>query len=173
MANVIQVVVCIPALSLRRQITLSPQTAVHTLKDFLPSPDFQLIYGGATLDGEMPLSSYAVNDGDCILAIVKETASFPVWTRLTEDREAFRERMQTIINPTLSSEYARLKDLRMGRAAQRPKFLTALADYQRSLEKRPEEKDNTAIPDRINSPSSDPLPALWLSPESVEMEARS
>jgi hypothetical protein len=127
MSDSIRVIVCIPSISLRRQLRVSPSMTISDLKGLLPRPDFQLIFGGSPLAERMPLAFYSVADGDCILALSNDPDSIQTWSRVTGDSQAFTERMRTISDHRLSPEVARLRDLRMARIADRPGMLRAVA----------------------------------------------
>jgi hypothetical protein len=159
----IRVVVCVPSMSLRRQLRVSPSITISDLKRCLPDPGFELIFGGSTLAERMPLAFYSVSDGDCILAVCKDVTSLDVWVRATEDHQAFTDRMRTAVDPKLSQELARLRDLRVTRLSARPGILSAMAALHNSIGKRPEVKpvETTVKEDCQREPNSQPLPVWW------------
>jgi hypothetical protein len=162
MSDSIRVIVCIPSISLRRQLRVSPSTTISDLKRLLPNPDFQLIFGGSTLAEGMPLAFYSVNDGDCILALSNDPDSIQTWSRVTGDSQAFTERMKTICDPKLSSELARLRDLRMVRLADRPGMLRAVAALHDSLQRSPRAPTQQSVTNWTSlGPNADPLPVPW------------
>jgi hypothetical protein len=161
----IRVTVCVPSMSLRRQLRVSPSTTISDLKHCLPSPEFELIFGGSMLAERMSLSFYSVSDGDCILAICKDVNCLDRWTHATEDREAFANRMRTMLDPRLSPELARLRDLRVTRLSARPGMLSAMAALHNSIGKRPDTKPVPTVVEESGSiqPNCEPLPVCWAS----------
>jgi hypothetical protein len=162
MSDSIQVVVCIPSISIRR-LKVSPSITISDLKRLLPRPDFQLIFGGSTLSETLPLAFYSVSDGDCILALSNDSESMQTWTHVTGDSQAFTERMKTICDPKLSPELARLRDLRMLRLSDRPGMMRAVASLHRSLQGAPRRFVEKSVTEWTSvAPNVEPLPVYWV-----------
>jgi hypothetical protein len=98
---------------------------------------------------------YSVCDRDCVLALSKDIDPIDVWEHGTEDRQAFSERMRTIMNPMVSYELSRLKDLRLSRLSERRGVFRTVASRHRSLRRRPEVKGETLLADyKLEEPCS-------------------
>ena len=163
MTDCIRVIVCIPSRCIRREIRVNPKMMIQDLKRFLPNPDCDLVYAGATLIETMPLAFYSVNDGDYMVALSKSNESSSIWVHMTEDNEAFSERMRSLVDPQLSSEYARIKDLKMMRIAERPSVLAKLGALYSTSERQagPSKRVPTVIGEPSEGPNNSALPVPW------------
>ena len=162
MSQAIRVTVCIPSIRIRREISVSPKMMVQDLKKCLPTPDCDLVFGGSTLIETVPLDFYSVCDGSFLVALNKSNESADVWVRMTEDNEAFSQRMRTMGNPKVSSEYARLKDLRMTRLSRRPGMLSRIETLCRQQVEVPKRQSSkTIIGEAVAEPSTTALPVFW------------
>jgi hypothetical protein len=164
MADEIRVIVCVPACSLRRQLTVSPSITINALKQFLPNPDCDLLRGGSILSEAMPLNFYSIADGSMLVAVARDCLhARHRWVSMTSDQEAFEERMGTNRNPKVALENARIKDLRMRRVDGRPCSWGRLREFVAELEEaRVGEKGRpTKTPERADGPSTQPLPVWW------------
>jgi hypothetical protein len=166
MADEIRVIVCIPACSLRRQLTVSPSMTINALKQYLPNPDCDLLREGSILAEAMPLAFYSISDGSMLVAVSRGClSSRDRWVHMTLDQEAFEERMGANANPQLAAESARLRDLRMRRVADRPSAWTRLRacvdeiEASRGIRAAP---TPTVVPhERAAKPNCQPLPPCW------------
>jgi hypothetical protein len=162
MSDEIRVIVCVPACSLRRQLTVRPSMTVSALKRFLPNPDCDLLREGAILAEAMPLAFYSISDGSMLVAVARGClSSRDRWVHLTRDQEAFEERVGTSMNPQVTAESARLRDLRMRRVASRPGAWARIGACAEAMEGTPRRAPPTFLPGRANAPSCEPLPPCW------------
>ena len=139
---------------------VSPKMMIQDLKRCLPNPDCDLVFAGATLMESFPLDFYSVGDGDFLIALSKSSEYVGAWTHVTEDNEAFGERMRMMGNPKVAREYARLRDLKVMKLRNKPSLLSRLDAINSQYEqiKRPQEK--TVLGERAKAPNEDPLPSL-------------
>jgi hypothetical protein len=163
MADAIRVTVCVPACSLRRQLTVSSSITINALKQYLPNPDCDLLRDGSILAEAMPLTFYSIVDGAMLVAVSKECQQArDLWVHLTLDQEAFEERMGAA-NPALALESARLRDLRMRRVGDRPAAWARLRQCVDGLlavrSRAPAHTLRLAA--TPGAPICDPLPVWW------------
>ena len=163
MSDSIRVIVCIPSISIRRELIVNRKMIIQDLKRFLPNPDCDLVYAGSMLMETMPLAFYSVNDGDFMVALSRSHESSTIWVQMTQDNEAFSERMRTIMDPKLSSEYARIKDLKIMRCAERPSVLAKLEAMSSAIEEKGAcfKKEVSVISETGDGPNCDALPVPW------------
>jgi hypothetical protein len=70
--------------------------------------------------------------------------------------------MRATIDPKLSGELSRLKDLRLGKISERPRMLHSLAAIQTSVQRRTQVKTETILVDEVlEEPNASPLPVMW------------
>jgi hypothetical protein len=165
MADEIRVIVCVPACSLRRQLTVRPSMTINDLKQYLPNPDCDLLRGGSVLAVAMPLKFYSIADGAMLVAVSKDCLKAKDrWAHMTLDQEAFEERMAITANPRVALESARLRDLRIRRLAERPGACSKLRACLAELEAArggPKPKPTFLSDESAAGPSCTPLPIWW------------
>lgn len=145
-------------------MTVRPNTTVEDIKKSLPIQNCEIVYAGAPLLGKMSLEFYSVSDGDYLVALDKSNSWNSVWFQVTGDNAAFTERMRMMIDPNMSREYARLRDLRMTKLTSRHGMLSKMESFYESqrMERRiPVEGFKPAILESAEVPSEEPLPLLW------------
>jgi hypothetical protein len=135
---------------------------IGNLKKYLPDPTCELIFNGMMLRESELLAFYSVSDGDFLVALSKGSDSANMWMHMTEDKEAFSEMMRSMIDPKVSREFARLKDLRLLKFSERsgPHRLGAFFTRQFGTDRGTEK---TVIPtsDCLTGPICTELPICW------------
>jgi hypothetical protein len=154
--------VCLPALCLRRQLTVFPSITIGDLKQLMPTPDCDLLHRGLILTDSAPLSFCPLSDGAMLVGVSKDGAdSRAHWARVTRDPEAFEEQMASAGSRAVALEAARFRDLRLQRICERPRSVAKLRTIARSFGNGSWNK-GTQFPTRLPAatavePSSEPL----------------
>lgn len=171
----VRVRVCVPG-SIIRELRVNPSMRVGDLKRYLPSPDCELLFSGVMLSDGSSLNSYDIREDDFLISIPKASDNQILnqqsltWARVTHDNDAFTERMKCILNPNVSSELARIKDLRMMRLSERPGMINKLHQIY-TVQQEKQCGPPTIVPPPtgdIEAPSISPLPILWDENETQE-----
>jgi hypothetical protein len=101
MADVIRVIVCSLACSLRQ---------------CLSNPDCDSLQGGSILAETIPLAAYSIADGAMVVAVAIDCFQAKErWAELVRDQTKFEERMAASTDPRIALESAGLSDIRMRR----------------------------------------------------------
>jgi hypothetical protein len=135
---------------------------IEALKSYLPDQDCDIIWAGLMLSANMPLSSYALKDGATLFAVSRTADSVCFWSRITSDMDWFNDRMRLRSDPILSSENARLKDLRMLRLYEQPGILAKALETMREPRILNLFATKTVVPQQqLTQPMTDQLPMIW------------
>jgi hypothetical protein len=162
MASEVRLVVAIPSIFARRQVTVDPSITVRELKQRLPDPRCDLLVDGMVMADGAPLASYAVRSGTVIVALAQGAPQArQQWARAMADRDEFQERMAAVVNPSLRSEVGRLMDLRLMRFEARRDFVSRLSAYCSETGIQLGQKVETVLPQSQHKPSTEPLPVAW------------
>jgi hypothetical protein len=148
------------------KLPISPFAEVSELRSHINLGSSIFVWKGQLLLDRMTFAFYRICQMDVIVAVPGPVLEAEKWTKVTEEAEAFQERVHFILNAGTALELARLRDLRHLRAdaqgigLRRP--TTAWTGRAESPPSPPLTIDYRA-PDH---PSCDPLPAEWM-PEPV------
>ena len=127
----------------------------------------------------MPFSYYDVKDRDILFVCPKSNSAVnEKWATLAKDTDLFREKVGSIIYPSLSKEAARLKDFQMLRMEKKPRTYRRLCAQfleeetnKRLIRSEQKQKHVTIIPEPLklknSKPVSETLPVFWNVSENV------
>jgi hypothetical protein len=114
----------------------------------------------------MTFDYYGIREGDVIVALPEGETRRPsvmnLWINMTRDQENVRELIRWMLDPTTSGEAARLRDLHMIKAEQRPRsFAKVCSTFQQANRQGSTIGQTTISSERPQFPSTDALPAVW------------
>ena len=123
------------------------------------------IHRGQVLQKTMQFSQYDIRSDDCIVAYCKnlynveknQNGNFWKWFHMSMDQEEMNTRIFRAINPSLSKENARLRDLRMNRYENLKKVLRRRENCSYPSCEIMESK----APAPATTMSTEPLPKFW------------
>jgi hypothetical protein len=159
MNTTLRLIVCVPACSLRRHLTVSSRITIDELKRYLPDPECELVFDGTMLLGKMPLTFYSLSDGATLFAVTPGRDSARAWSHITSDMESFNDRMRIRSNPRLSREDDRLKDLKLMWLFERRGFVSKVVKVIEPRMSVPLSEKTVLTTE--HALGVDPLPACW------------
>ena len=165
----VSIQLCIPGKALR-SVSISRDSQVSELLNFMPSKSCQFIYSGNLLLESMPLHFYGIQNDDCVVALVNgpDQAISPqkklMWKNITKHQEEFNEKLRKVSNPQAALELTRLQDLRFNiQSTQDKKFYHKYAKISRlqNLEMNQPVQKMPTYYTKPSKPATEPLPIFW------------
>ena len=149
-----------------RKVTVHGKMPLGSLSSVLPPVDLVLIYDSAILEHFKTFNFYGIKEGDVIVVLSKNESDEDTkmrWIQATSDDDEIIQRVHMAMNPSLTKEVARLKDLHLARVENRRKMFYQVAKkakYEHNLSDGyvPDKKSETVIGETPDFPSTDPLP---------------
>lgn len=139
----------------------------HDVKKFIKDHHVELLYNGELLHRSHNFKFYGLKQED-VLVIVPKTQDINTIPQTLEnigkDEDNFRERISSVIDPNISEEAGRIRDIQLYKLENKPSFFCRLLNSYQEENEVPEPKPSqTFIPirTRYSKPSSAPLPAFW------------
>ena len=153
------------------------------IKQLIPNKDVAFLHNGIYLSDTHSFNFYGVKERD-VIVVIPNTQSRPIsdkWANLMCDKDLFRERVSSVIDPKTSREAAKLRDFQMLRMERKPKVYRKLCasfpsnaeNTQLRISSSPSitEDLKTIVPETaLNGPSKDPLPIFWSRSETIIAE---
>jgi hypothetical protein len=144
--------------------TVHPTSLVGDLLLLFQNPEVSLVWNGEILNPTASIESYQIPSRACLAAIPKHGDSVArcQWLSLTRDSESFSDSVRCIVNPDVTPEYHRLRDLWNRRLDLQPRrFARLCRQFGQGREPDRIPGPATIIGDSTPEPCVDPLPALW------------
>jgi hypothetical protein len=163
MSTTLRLVVCVPACSLRRYLTVSSRITIDELKQYLPDPECELLFDGTMLMGKMTLNFYSLSDGATLFAVTPGRDSARAWSHVTSNMDTFNDRMRIRASPHLSREDDRLKDLKLMWLFARRGFMSRVVKIIEPQMTVPLSDKTVLTMEKVLG--VDPLPVCWRAPE--------
>ena len=139
----------------------------NDIKKFIKNKDVELLYNGLKLTRQYNFKFYGLRNEDVLVVVPKNTDIKAIpssWENISQDEDVFRERISSVINPRISEEAGRIRDLQLFKIENKPNvFRKLLAFYQQEPAPKPEKPTKTFVPNQADKPSSEPLPCFWSS----------
>jgi hypothetical protein len=159
MSTTLRLIVCVPACSMRRHLTVNSRITIDELKRYLPDPECELVFDGTMLMGKMPLTFYSLSDGATLFAVTRGRDSARAWSHITSDMDSFNDRMRIRSNPHLSREDDRLKDLKLMWLFERRGFVSKVVKIIEPRMPVPLSEKTVLTTEKVLG--VEPLPACW------------
>jgi hypothetical protein len=163
MGTTLRLIVCVPACSIRRHLTVSSRITIDELKRYLPDPECELVFDGTMLLGKMPLNFYSLSDGATLFAVTPGRDSARAWSHITSNMESFNDRMRIRASPDLSREDDRLKDLKLMWMFERRGFVSKVVKIIEPQMMVPLSEKSVLTTEKVIG--VDPLPVCWAAEE--------
>lgn len=139
----------------------------HDVKKFIKDSQVELLYNGEILNRSHDFKFYGLKQEDVLVIIPKCNKLIGICQNLQnlgKDEDSFRESISTVIDPKISEEAGRIRDIQLCKLESKPtyfrKFLSA---YQDDSMPAPQKSIQTFIPIRtkFSQPCTAPLPPFW------------
>jgi hypothetical protein len=148
------------------RVSVSPTARVSYLRSLIRDSTSSFVYNGVLLNDAMTFSFYRIRELETIVVVPIPT-EIEKWAQLTQDADAFQERIQFILNEETARETARIRDLMLTKLERRPRpFRRLCASLDSWPSRSPSPTDGNPLQihyPRADGPSCDPLPAAWMS----------
>lgn len=161
----VELLICIPGRPIRF-VSVKTNGKISDLQVLFPDSKKKFINNGIELVESKTFGFYHLQNGDYIIAISNEKDVLfqsNIWLNLTKDNDNFDEYMKLMVNPALSNEAARLKDLHYVKMERRPrtfrKMCTSFMMTEKANESASENLQSYDI--KPDQPSTEALPAFW------------
>ena len=137
----------------------------YDIQKFIKNHDVELLYNGMQLTKKHDFKYYGLKKEDVIIVVPKSTNLKTIpssWENISQDEDIFRERISSVINPKISEEAGRIRDLQLFKVENKPNvFRKLLALYNQEPAQRPVKTTKSIIPEKAEVPSTQPLPCFW------------
>lgn len=137
----------------------------NDIKRFIKNSNVELLYNGMQLNRQHTFKFYGMKNEDVLVVIPKQTdlKAIPYsWETISQDEEVFRERISSVIDPKISEEAGRIRDLQLFKIENKPSvFRKLLQFYNEDVAPKSEPRFKTIVPNKMKKPSSEPLPNFW------------
>lgn len=99
-----------------RKVMIKPLMLVSSLRISVIPKDLNcaLIFNGSILDESKTFEYYQLQDGDIIVISPSQTANLK-WIKLTEQQNYVKDMIKFMVNPQITKEICRLKDIRFNK----------------------------------------------------------
>ena len=165
----VSIQLCIPGKALR-SVSISRDSHVSELLNYMPSKSCQFIYSGNLLLESMPLHFYGIQNEDCVVALLSgpnqpiSSQKKLIWKNITKHQEEFNEKLRKVTNPTAALEMTRLQDLRFNLQSTQDKNFYHKYNKLTRLQNMEIAQTTPKTPSYYTKPvrpQNEPLPAFW------------
>ena len=134
------------------------------LAQFMPEKDITFIHNGVILNSTLPFGFYEIKPSDIIICVRNRDLNTQ-WLSLT-NRELVHERVSEVMDPQVSYELAKLRDLQMLRIERKPKLYRKMCIQLNEETETKTPSFTLLIPPKPKKPSDSPLPLIWSTAQS-------
>ena len=156
------------------KINVNLAMPVGRLRSLMHLGTDQLVFSGQILPDIGTLSGYGVKEGDTLVVVsnVPHDREMERWLVITNDADAFHDRMQFIVNEQTAQEAARIHDVLMAKIERKPKMFRRICSQldTRRPKPSPQTSQATVMYDKPDQPSCLPLPVQWAVPAAPQAE---
>ena len=130
-----------------------------------------MVFNGTVLDKKHSFRFYGLKNEDILLVVPKDeigTMKSVCENILLEDDEAFKEKISHALNPKMSDETGRIRDLQLSKIENKPAIYRRLVSLFESEQNTQAKivQPPSLVPQQAEKPSTEPLPCFWTEAES-------
>jgi hypothetical protein len=145
-------------------VSVLPSAQIRELYRLIGSNSLTMLWNGRLLLDSNTFESYSMHSKDSIVALSSEPSSYDTrrWLAVTKEWELLNDRISCIVNPSVSREAGRLRDLQLMRLDTRPrsvrKFMSLTAQAASAFSGKSSSGETMCVSDPPSTPNTDPLP---------------
>ena len=138
----------------------------YDINKFINNFDVKMVFNGTVLQKRHSFRFYGLKNEDILLVVPKDeigTMKSVCENIILEDDEAFKEKISHALNPKMSDETGRIRDLQLAKIENKPGIYRRLVSLFESEQNTPQNtvKTPSFIPKKAEKPSTQPLPCFW------------
>lgn len=139
----------------------------HDVKKFIKDTQIELLYNGEILHRTHDFKFYGLKHEDVLVIVPKNKDLRTISQNLQnigKDEDIFRENISSVIDPQISDEANRIRDIQLSKLESKPSFFRKLlSSYQEDSTPAPHKSHQTYVVarNRFSKPNSTPLPSFW------------